>query len=99
MTIVRVIHHVRDFEAWKPVFDQHQAVREQHGAEGHALFRDSSDPNLITVVNRFATAEGAHAFAQHPSLPEAMQRAGVDSQPGIAFLEMVEDVQYTAARA
>ncbi len=26
MTIVRVIHHVRDFEAWKPLFEEHQAV-------------------------------------------------------------------------
>lgn len=97
MTVVRVIHHVRDYDAWKPVFDEHQAVREQHGAQGHAIFRDASDPNLVTIVNRFATAEGAQAFAAHPSLPEAMQRAGVDSAPDIAFLELEEDVQYTAA--
>src|SRR5439155_16045997 len=38
-TKVIVQHHVQDYERWKPVFDEHGAVRRQHGATGHRIHR------------------------------------------------------------
>jgi len=92
--LVRVTHHVRDYEAWKQVFDEHRVVREQYGASGHVIYRSIDDPNLITVVNTFPSAGAARSFAADPSLPEAMRRAGVDSDPQIEMAEQAEDVSY-----
>jgi hypothetical protein len=37
--ILIVEHRVRDFEAWKPLFDEHGAVRRKYGATGHVVYR------------------------------------------------------------
>jgi len=46
------------------VFREHRvpAVRRQHGATGHSISREATDPNSLLIVNEFATLEGARAF-------------------------------------
>ena len=92
--IVHVHHHVADYAHWRPFFDEHQKVREKHGAIGHRLYRSAEDPNDLVVVNEFATIEGARAFAADPSLREAMAKARVDRQPEVLFLEEAEVSAY-----
>ena len=94
MAKVIVQHHVSDFARWYPVFTEHQAVRQAHGATGHSLNRSTDDPNSLVIVNDFATVEGARAFSRDPSLPEAMARAGVDSAPQVWIVEETEARAY-----
>jgi len=94
MVAVIVRHKVNDFDAWKQVFDEHGAVRRSHGALGHQLYRGATDPQEVVIVNTFKDAAGAQAFMSDPSLPEAMQRAGVADQPDIYLTEQVEVVDY-----
>ena len=93
---VRLIvqHHVKDYEQWKPIFDEHEKVRRQHGGTGHRLNRSLDDRNTLVIAIEFETAEGARAFAADPSLKEAMDRAGVDSAPNIYLCEQVEQITY-----
>jgi hypothetical protein len=53
-----------------------------------------ADPNTIVIVNDFATLEGALAFTQDPSLPEAMQRGGVDGAPQVWIVDEAEARRY-----
>ena len=92
--IIIVQHTVRDYDAWKTVFDEHKDTRVQHGATGHALYRGLEDPNEITVINRFPSKEQAEAFASDPSLKEAMERGGVTSEPRITWAREAEAVDY-----
>jgi heme-degrading monooxygenase HmoA len=92
--VVIVQHKVRDFDAWKPVFDEHGAVRRRYGATGHEIYRGLEDPNDITVVNHFPSKEQAQAFAADPSLKEAMARGGVISEPHMTWAEETETVEY-----
>jgi len=94
MTKVIVQHHVADFDRWLPVFTEHAAVRRQHGATGHVIYRDVSDPNTVVIVNDFATLEGARGFTADPSLPAAMAKGGVDGPPQIWFVDQAEAEQY-----
>jgi quinol monooxygenase YgiN len=94
---VAVHHRVRDYEAWKPVFDDHEAVRREHGALGHRVFRSLADPLAIVIHNDFPSAEAAAAFGDDPSLPEAMARGGVEGEPGIGLITLTERKIYTAA--
>ena len=97
MAALIVRHRVKDYEAWKSFFDEHGAVRRQHGALGHQLYRVATDPNELVVVNVFPSADAAKAFAADPSLPEAMQRAGVEGHPDIALCEEIETADYRVA--
>jgi heme-degrading monooxygenase HmoA len=97
--IVIVQHKVRDYDAWKSVFDEHQAVRTRHGATGHELYRGLEDPNEVTIVNQFPSKEQAEAFAADPSLKEAMERGGVVSEPRITWAQETEAVDYKAKAA
>ena len=92
--IIMVQHKVRDFGAWKPVFDEHAAVRQRHGATGHVIYRAMNDPNDVTILNEFPSLDGAKAFAADPSLKEAMDRGGIISEPRITWAEEVETVRY-----
>lgn len=91
---VVVSHHVKDFEAWLAVFKEHAAVRREHGAAGHTLYRSVDDPGKVIIVNEFRDDAGARAFLADPSLAEAMKRAGVDAAPEIHVCEVAESVDY-----
>jgi len=97
--IVMVQHKVRDYDAWKSVFDEHQAVRTRHGATGHELYRSLEDPNEVTVINQFPSREQAEAFAADPSLKEAMERGGVISEPRLTWAQETEALDYKAKAA
>ena len=40
-----VQHTVRDYDEWKPAFDEHEPTRAKYGCTGHTIYRDSDDPN------------------------------------------------------
>jgi heme-degrading monooxygenase HmoA len=95
--ILLVHHRVRDYDAWKPVFDEHQSVREAHGAIRHWLYRSTDDPNDVVVSTEFRSAADARSFVEDPSLKEAMDRAGVEGPPTLLSLEEVEAIDYAGA--
>ena len=97
--ILVVQHNVRDYDTWKSVFDEHESVRTRHGATGHELYRGLDDPNEITIVNHFPSREQAEAFADRPSLKEAMERGGVITEPRITWARETETVDYKAKAA
>ena len=97
MVAVIVRHKVKDYDAWKPVFDEHGTVRRQHGATGHHLYRVAGSTTDQVIINTFPTIEQAHAFAGDPSLREAMDRGGVEGSPEVTFAEELEVVSYEPA--
>lgn len=94
MAKVIVVHHVSDYDRWYPVFIEHGEIRRANGAQGHVIHRGVEDPNQLLIVNDFASLEGARAFMTDPSLADAMQRAGVDSEPTVYLVEESEDTRY-----
>jgi quinol monooxygenase YgiN len=99
MVILVVHHRVRDYDAWKPVFDEHESVRRAHGEIEHRVYRDIHDPNRVIVHNDFPSEEAARGFMEDPSLKDAMARAGVEGEPGISLIERVERKAYAEAAA
>jgi len=97
--ILVVQHTVKDYDAWKPVFDEHESVRAKHGATGHTIYRDVDDRNSVTIFNTFGTREGAEAFSRDPSLKDAMERGGVTSEPRIMWVEEADSAEYSASKA
>ena len=92
-------HTVRDFDAWKSVFDEHEAVRAKYGCLGHTLYRGGEGGNEVTAITSWGSRERAEEFARDPSLREAMERGGVVTEPRIQWVEAFETRAYAADRA
>jgi len=86
MASMLIQHKVKDFAAWKKVFDSVAALRKSSGELSTQLFRDASDPNKLTVLNKWDSVANAQKFAHSPELREAMEKAGVDGPPTVTFL-------------
>lgn len=78
-----VQHHVRDYAAWRKVYDEVEPLRAQHGCTAQRVMRLPEDGNELFVTHDFPTAEQAASFGQDPALREAMGRAGVEGTPRI----------------
>lgn len=86
MTKLIVHHKVQNYSAWRKVFDDHDTARKEFGSTGFQVLQSASDPNDITVITDWPSVDAAKAFATSASLKEAMQNAGVISQPEVSFL-------------
>lgn len=90
MAYLIVRHQVENFDKWKPLYDEHGAVRKQSGCKNEQLLRDSEDPNDLFILFEWDSIENARRFMQSEDLKQAMQNAGVIGTPEFHFLELVE---------
>jgi quinol monooxygenase YgiN len=82
-----VHHKVKDYAAWRKVFDELTGVRTKFGSTGQHVYRSGNDANDVVIITDWHDIEQARAYAQSPDLREGMQHAGVISQPEVLFLE------------
>ncbi len=82
-----VYHKVEDYPKWRGVFDAQDGVRRSMGMTGARVFHTATSPNEIAIITDWPTADKARAYAQSPDLRQAMQKAGVISQPEVLILE------------
>jgi quinol monooxygenase YgiN len=76
-----------DYTQWRAAFDARESVRRAAGATGvQQVFRDLENPNTVTLVMEWQSADQARKFAQDPALREAMEKSGVIGAPEIRFL-------------
>jgi len=86
MASILIQHQVKDFAAWKKVFDSNIDLRKSNGELSAQVYRDASDPNKITTINKWNTIANAQKFAHSPELKAAMEKAGVVGAPIVSFL-------------
>ena len=87
MAYMLVRHNVKDYEAWKSVFDSKRDLRKRYGEESYQILRDEKSPNELVALFGWDSLDNARKYADSPELKEAMQRAGVTGKPEILFLE------------
>lgn len=85
---VSVAHQVRDYDAWRPGFDGHAGVREQHGLTNEVVYRGADDTNSILVVMDAPSREALLGFVSDPSLKTTMENGGVISEPTVVVGEI-----------
>jgi hypothetical protein len=82
-----VHHQVADYSQWRKVYDEVDVNRREFGMTSARVFQVS--PTEIVIETEWPTIEQARAYAASPGLKQAMERAGVTSQPEVLFLEEV----------
>ena len=86
MASMMVQHKVKDFAAWKTVFDSVAGFRKSSGELNDQIYHDAADPNRLTLIFKWDSLTNAEKFAHSPELRAAMEKAGVDGPPNISFL-------------
>ena len=84
-----VRHTVNDYATWRPVYDDLEPLRVQHGCTGKRVLSIPGDTNDLLITHDFPTVEQASAFAHDPALRDGMERAGVAGAPRIEIFESV----------
>lgn len=84
-----VQHKVKDYAAWKKVYDSVKELRTSSGELSDQIFRDSSDPNKITLLFKWNSLANAQKFAHSPELKAAMEKGGVEGAPNVTLLNEV----------
>ena len=87
MTTLIVEHPVADYDAWRPVFDEHGVSRKEHGCTDERVYRAVDDENSTLVIMTYPSRADVEAFLADPSLKEAMGRAGVTGAPKITIAD------------
>ena len=82
---IDVSHQVADFDAWLEGYDAADELRSAAGIVGHAANRGIDDPSTVLVYHQAESADALRAFLADPALAEAMQKAGVASEPDVSF--------------
>jgi len=85
---VMIVHHsVRDYAAWRPAYDAHEAARRAAGLTNGRVFRSTEDPNDILILFDTSDRRRAEEFGGSDDLKSAMQNSGVIGQPKIRFAD------------
>ncbi len=87
MSLAIIHHRVRDFAAWKSVFDEHKSVQVAAGMTNGRVFQGAENPNEVTILFDVADIARAKEFASSAELKTAMEGAGVVSAPSFHYLE------------
>lgn len=87
-TAVTVSHSVSDFDVWLTAFNNHDSVRTANGMSSATVHRTASDTNMVTVTVWTKDHASARDFFGKQELKDAMQEAGVNSEPEITFWDV-----------
>lgn len=80
-------HPVADFAKWHEGYKKAADFRETNGVITGKVYQGVDDPNHVTVVHDFPSAEEAKAFAGNEELKEIMMELGVSGPPTIWITE------------
>ncbi|HYU56549.1 MAG TPA: hypothetical protein VEO00_00680 [Actinomycetota bacterium] len=94
MSVLRIEHPVRDFEAWKQAFDRDPVGRERSGVRRYRVLRPVDDPNYVLVDLEFDTAREAEALLTAMRAVWDRVQGTIMSEPQARIVEAVETGEY-----
>lgn len=89
MDHVLITHAVKDYEAWKQVFDRAAPLRKAAGEQSYFVLRHEDDANRIVHFSQWASLARARAFFESPELVAIRRQAGVEA-PEFSYLRSLE---------
>lgn len=89
MDYVLIIHAVKDYAAWKKIFDDAATIRKEAGEQSYQVLKYEQDANKIVHFSKWASLDQAKAFFESPKLVEIRKVAGVEA-PEFIYLQQLE---------
>ena len=78
-------HPVKDFDAWKAIFDQFEPIRKEAGERSAVILRHANNPSMVTIINTWDSIDAPQEFLNREELKAGMAEAGVTAPPTIIF--------------
>lgn len=85
-----VTHKVKDYDAWKTVFDGDLEARKQAGFAAQGVMRGLDDDKQVTVWVAVTDVDKAKAFFGDKALKDKMKTAGIVGKPEIHIWSNVD---------
>lgn len=89
MVTVILQHEVLNFAPQKVAFDADQTNHGKHGLKIIGVFTSAKNPNDVTVIMEFPSADVLGAMMSNPNMAETMKNSRVISEPVINVLNKV----------
>ena len=89
MDHVLIIHAVKDYAAWKEIFDNAAGIRKEAGEQSYQLLKYESDANKVVHFSKWQSIAKAKAFFESPRLVAIREQAGVEA-PEFIYLQQLE---------
>ena len=83
MALLTVQHTVRDYPAWRAVYDTLEEVQRDWGVTAASVHQMACKPNTVLVLHHFVTVAQAEGFLTNREYRDAMQRAGAEGIPRV----------------
>lgn len=84
MVYVTLRFTVGDYAIFRQAFDENESWRQDAGSMGNnQVYQDVADPNMVTLVLEWDSAEHARAFLDNPELRERQKNAGIVGAPAV----------------
>ena len=80
MAIIIMSHPVKDYVAWKPIYDGDSPRRTSAGLKELAVGTQAGQDNIVYMIWEGDPA-AAEQMMKDPNLPKLMEKAGVLSPP------------------
>ena len=87
--VVEISHSVKDYAAWRPLFNTDSVERKASGLKDIVVGRSVDNPNHILIAMEVADVQKAKDFAANPRLKQVMDKAGVNSKPVAEFWHVI----------
>jgi len=81
-------HEVKDYDAWKPLFDEDAPRREEAGMELRAISTDADNPNMVNIMFATDDISAVEEMMSSEDLKAKMEAAGVISEPTVMILKV-----------
>ena len=83
MALLAIQQIVRDYGAWRGVYDSLAELRQDWGVLAETVHRLAEAPDTVLVELHFATVAQARGFLTSREHRAAMRRAGVEGAPRV----------------
>jgi hypothetical protein len=85
-----ITHKVKDWDAWKKVFDADKPNRMTAGLTDRALGYSVGDNHSVTMAFVISDMKKAEDFSKSPELKKKMEEAGVEGPPTFFYYTVVK---------
>ncbi len=87
---VLISHKVKDWDAWKKVFDADKTNRMAAGLTDRALGYSVGDNHSVTIALVISDMKKAEDFSKSPELKKKMEEGGVEGPPTFFYYTIVK---------
>lgn len=90
MRVIQLRCFVKDFEVWRPGYDDDKGIRESYGLTDVELLTNPDNQNEITIILEESNLGGFERFSEDSQLKERMEAYGVIGEPDLKFYKKEE---------